>query len=180
VSRLAPTLAALVSRRQQHGDRKQQPVKPSHRKLLLEAGTELKTGVHRTAEPRMTQVGPQQTHRVTNRNGIRSRCLLMSIDPDAAARRIMNQFGEESRIPYLNIEEGTSACSSPSRSSDSSSRVSPVSNRSRPAALLVGSGFGVAVIYVSCPPERVDVGEGRLSVRQATASHVQCPRNSRQ
>jgi hypothetical protein len=30
----------------------------------------------------------------------------MSIDPDAAARRIMNQFGEESRIPYLNIEEG--------------------------------------------------------------------------
>ncbi|GAA0311843.1 MULTISPECIES: hypothetical protein [Halarchaeum] len=30
----------------------------------------------------------------------------MSTDPDAAARRIMNQFGEESRIPYLNIEEG--------------------------------------------------------------------------
>lgn len=27
-------------------------------------------------------------------------------DQDAAARRIMNQFGEESRIPYLNIEEG--------------------------------------------------------------------------
>ena len=30
----------------------------------------------------------------------------MSIDQDAAARRIMDQFGEESRIPYLNIEEG--------------------------------------------------------------------------
>ncbi|MBP2252592.1 hypothetical protein J2754_002938 [Halarchaeum solikamskense] len=30
----------------------------------------------------------------------------MSTDPDAAARRIMNQFGEESHIPYLNIEEG--------------------------------------------------------------------------
>ena len=30
----------------------------------------------------------------------------MSLDPDAAARRIMNQFGEESHIPYLNIEEG--------------------------------------------------------------------------
>jgi len=30
----------------------------------------------------------------------------MSRDQDAAARRIMNQFGEESRLPYLNIEEG--------------------------------------------------------------------------
>jgi hypothetical protein len=30
----------------------------------------------------------------------------MSTDQDAAARRIMDQFGEESRIPYLNIEEG--------------------------------------------------------------------------
>jgi len=30
----------------------------------------------------------------------------MSADQDAAARRIMDQFGEESRIPYLNIEEG--------------------------------------------------------------------------
>jgi len=30
----------------------------------------------------------------------------MSIDKDAASRRIMDQFGEESRIPYLNIEEG--------------------------------------------------------------------------
>lgn len=30
----------------------------------------------------------------------------MSTDRDAAARRIMNQFGEESRIPFLNIEEG--------------------------------------------------------------------------
>jgi hypothetical protein len=30
----------------------------------------------------------------------------MSIDREAAARRIMDQFGEESRIPYLNIEEG--------------------------------------------------------------------------
>lgn len=30
----------------------------------------------------------------------------MSTDKDAAARRIMNQFGEEGRIPYLNIEEG--------------------------------------------------------------------------
>jgi len=30
----------------------------------------------------------------------------MSTDPDAAARRIMDQLGEESRIPYLNIEEG--------------------------------------------------------------------------
>ncbi|GGN24759.1 hypothetical protein [Halarchaeum nitratireducens] len=30
----------------------------------------------------------------------------MATDPDAAARRIMNQFGEESRIPYFNIEEG--------------------------------------------------------------------------
>ena len=30
----------------------------------------------------------------------------MSTDSDAAARRIMNQFGEESRIPYLNIDEG--------------------------------------------------------------------------
>ncbi|AWB28433.1 hypothetical protein [Halococcoides cellulosivorans] len=30
----------------------------------------------------------------------------MSTDQDAAARRIMNQFGEKSRIPYLNIEEG--------------------------------------------------------------------------
>jgi len=28
------------------------------------------------------------------------------MDQDAAARRIMDQFGEESRIPYLNIEEG--------------------------------------------------------------------------
>ena len=27
-------------------------------------------------------------------------------DPDAAARRIMDQFGEASHIPYLNIEEG--------------------------------------------------------------------------
>jgi len=30
----------------------------------------------------------------------------MSLDQDAAARRIIDQFGEESRIPYLNIEEG--------------------------------------------------------------------------
>ncbi|KAB1198187.1 MULTISPECIES: hypothetical protein [Haloferax] len=30
----------------------------------------------------------------------------MSTDSDAAERRIMNQFGEESRIPFLNIEEG--------------------------------------------------------------------------
>ena len=30
----------------------------------------------------------------------------MSADQDAAARRIMDQLGEESRIPYLNIEEG--------------------------------------------------------------------------
>ena len=30
----------------------------------------------------------------------------MSIDQDAAARRIMDQFGEASRIPYLNVEEG--------------------------------------------------------------------------
>mgnify|MGYP006282366517 CR=1 FL=1 len=30
----------------------------------------------------------------------------MSTDPDAAARRIMDQFGEKSHIPYLNIEEG--------------------------------------------------------------------------
>jgi len=30
----------------------------------------------------------------------------MSTDQDAAARRIMDQFGEENRIPYLNIEEG--------------------------------------------------------------------------
>ncbi|QOS13387.1 uncharacterized protein HfgLR_20735 (plasmid) [Haloferax gibbonsii] len=30
----------------------------------------------------------------------------MSTDLDAAARRIMDQFGEESRIPFLNVEEG--------------------------------------------------------------------------
>ncbi|WP_423998352.1 hypothetical protein [Halorubrum trapanicum] len=30
----------------------------------------------------------------------------MPTDQDAAARRIMEEFGEESRIPYLNIEEG--------------------------------------------------------------------------
>ncbi|WP_367996047.1 hypothetical protein [Haloferax volcanii] len=30
----------------------------------------------------------------------------MSTDQDTAARRIMDQFGEASRIPYLNIEEG--------------------------------------------------------------------------
>ncbi|MFC7205268.1 hypothetical protein ACFQJC_17295 [Haloferax namakaokahaiae] len=30
----------------------------------------------------------------------------MSTDSDAAARRIMDQFGEESRIPFLNVEEG--------------------------------------------------------------------------
>ena len=30
----------------------------------------------------------------------------MSTDRDAAARRIMDQFGEESRIPYLHIDEG--------------------------------------------------------------------------
>jgi hypothetical protein len=30
----------------------------------------------------------------------------MTIDNDTAARRIMNRFGEESRIPYLNIPEG--------------------------------------------------------------------------
>jgi hypothetical protein len=30
----------------------------------------------------------------------------MATDQDAAARRIMHQFGEESRIPYLNIDEG--------------------------------------------------------------------------
>ena len=30
----------------------------------------------------------------------------MAPDHDAAARRIMDQFGEDSRIPYLNIEEG--------------------------------------------------------------------------
>jgi len=30
----------------------------------------------------------------------------MPPDPDAAARRIMDQLGETSRIPYLNIEEG--------------------------------------------------------------------------
>ncbi|WP_054582726.1 hypothetical protein [Halolamina pelagica] len=30
----------------------------------------------------------------------------MASDNDAASRRIMDQFGEESRIPYLNIEEG--------------------------------------------------------------------------
>lgn len=30
----------------------------------------------------------------------------MSTDQDAASRRIMNEFGEESRIPVLNVEEG--------------------------------------------------------------------------
>jgi hypothetical protein len=40
--------------------------KQLHRKLLIEAGTELRMVPHRTVEPRMTQVGPQPTHRVTN------------------------------------------------------------------------------------------------------------------
>jgi len=49
------------------------------------------------------------------------------MDQDAAARRIMDQFGEESRIPYLNIEEGDVGVLISFRSSDFSSLASPES-----------------------------------------------------
>jgi len=64
----------------------------------------------------------------------------MSLDPDAAARRIMNQFGEESHIPYLNIEEGDVGVLIAFRSSGSSSPESPASSRLRFRLLPAGSG----------------------------------------
>jgi hypothetical protein len=73
----------------------------------------------------------------------------MSTDPDAAARRIMNQFGEESRIPYLNIEEGDVGVliAFPIIGLFIAS-LTGVESLALPF-VAGGLGFGVAVIYVS-------------------------------
>jgi len=73
----------------------------------------------------------------------------MSTDQDAAARRIMDQFGEESRIPTSTSRKATLASSSPSRSSACSLPASPASNPRPPVRRAGGSGFGVAIVYVS-------------------------------
>jgi len=95
----------------------------------------------------------------------------MSIDEDAAARRIMDQFGEESRIPYLNIEEG-----------DVGVLIAfPI------VGLFIAGLTGIESrvrrrdrLRLARPPERVDVDERCLSLRQAPPDHVQRPGGSRQ
>jgi len=73
----------------------------------------------------------------------------MTTDEDAAARRIMDQFGEESRIPYLNIEEGDVGVliAFPILGLFVAG-LSGVESLALPL-IAGGFGFGVAVVYVS-------------------------------
>jgi len=104
----------------------------------------------------------------------------MSTDQDAAARRIMDQFGEESRIPYLNIEEG-----------DVGVLIAfPIvglfiAGLTGIESLALPFVAGVRVrrrdrLRLARPPQRVDVDERRLSLRQAPPDHVQFPRGGQQ
>ncbi|WP_089699607.1 hypothetical protein [Halogranum gelatinilyticum] len=73
----------------------------------------------------------------------------MSMDQDTAARRIMNQFGEESRIPYLNIEEGdVGVLIAFPIIGLFIAGLSGIESLALPF-VAGGLGFGVAVIYVS-------------------------------
>jgi len=76
------------------------------------------------------------------------------MDQDAAARRIMDQFGEESRIPYLNIEEGdVGVLISFPIIGLLIAGLTGVDSLALPF-VVGGLGFGFAVIYVS--PDHVN------------------------
>ena len=76
------------------------------------------------------------------------------MDQDAAARRIMDQFGEESRIPYLNIEEGdVGILISFPIIGLLIAGLTGVDSLALPF-VVGGLGFGFAVIYVS--PDQVN------------------------
>jgi len=97
----------------------------------------------------------------------------MSLDPDAAARRIMNQFGEESHIPYLNIEEGDVGVliAFPIVGLF----VAGIAGVESLALPFVAGGLGARRrnrLRLANPRERVDVDERRLAIRYATTDHV--------
>jgi len=74
------------------------------------------------------------------------------MDQDAAARRIMDQFGDESRIPYLNIEEGdVGVLISFPIIGLLIAGLTGVDSLALPF-VVGGLGFGFAVIYVSPDP----------------------------
>jgi len=76
------------------------------------------------------------------------------MDQDAAARRIMDQFGDESRIPYLNIEEGdVGVLISFPIIGLLIAGLTGVDSLALPF-VVGGLGFGFAVIYVS--PDHVN------------------------
>jgi len=71
------------------------------------------------------------------------------MDQDAAARRIMDQFGEENRIPYLNIEEGdVGVLISFPIIGLLTAGLTGMDSLALPF-VVGGLGFGFAVIYVS-------------------------------
>jgi len=73
----------------------------------------------------------------------------MSPDQDAAARRIMNQFGEESHIPYLNVEEGDiGLLVAFPMAGLFIAGFSGIESLAMPL-IAAGLGFGVAVVYVA-------------------------------
>jgi len=104
----------------------------------------------------------------------------MSADQRAAARRIMDQFGEESRIPYLNIEEGDVGMliAFPIIGLFIAG-LTGIESLALPF-VAGGLGFGVAVIYVS--PTHLNAWTWTKDVYrypQTAAGHVQCARRRR-
>ncbi|WP_435362305.1 hypothetical protein [Haloarchaeobius sp. DFWS5] len=73
----------------------------------------------------------------------------MPLDHDAAARRIMDEFGEESRIPYLNVEEGdVGVLVAFPIIGLFIAGLTGIDSLALPL-VTAGLGFGVAVIYVT-------------------------------
>jgi len=179
VSRLAPTVGgAGVATTAARWGPKAAAGHAVAQKAAARGGHGTEDGPHRTVEPRMTPVEPQQTHRVTNAEwSTIERYSLMSTDPDAAARRIMNQFGEESRIPYLNIEEGDVSVliAFPiirlfiASLTGVESLALPVRSRWTPGSVLLSS---------TSLPDHLNAWtwtKGRLSICQAPTGHVPVP-----
>ncbi|QKY20515.1 hypothetical protein B4589_009040 [Halolamina sp. CBA1230] len=88
----------------------------------------------------------------------------MSSDNDAAPRRIMDQFGEASRIPYLNIEEGDVGVliAFPIAGLFLASLIG-VESLALPL-IAAGAGFGTALVYVT--PEHLTAWTWTTDVSQ--------------